>query len=370
MRYQFYLAHPAHFHLFKHTIHALKERGHAVMVTIKTKDVLKKLLEEHQIPFINIAEKERKDSKWGIIRSFIQRTLGHWKVARQFKPDLYISTSAEFAPFGRLLGIKSISVFEDDLYIFPVYSKLFVPFLHHQLCPVSCSAAQWDNHPKTIKYNANQELAYLRPAYFQPDYNKVSHLFEKGRMNFFIRFAKLTAWHDENKKGITDKLALEIVKLLEPYGKIHLSSERELSPELEPYRVKVKASDILDVLYYADLYLGDSQTMTAEAAVLGTPSLRFNDFVGKLGYLEELEHKYQLTYGIPTDQPGKLLEKLKELVSIPQLKATWEARRKSMLEQTIDPTRFMVWFFENYPESARTLNNDKEYINRFRDNGS
>jgi predicted glycosyltransferase len=189
-------------------------------------------------------------------------------------------------------------------------------------------------------------------------------------MNFFIRFAKLTAWHDENKKGITDKLALQIVKLLEPYGKIHLSSERELSPELEPYRVKVKASDILDVLYYADLYLGDSQTMTAEAAVLGTPSLRFNDFVGKLGYLEELEHKYQLTYGIPTDQPEKLLEKLKELVSIPQLKATWEKRRNSMLEQTIDPTRFMVWFFENYPESARTMINDKEYINRFRDNGS
>lgn len=29
--------------------------------------------------------------------------------------------------------------------------------------------------------------------------------------------------------------------------------------------------------------------MAAEATILGTPSIRFNDFVGKLGYLEELE---------------------------------------------------------------------------------
>jgi predicted glycosyltransferase len=34
-----------------------------------------------------------------------------------------------------------------------------------------------------------------------------------------------------------------------------------------------------------DLYIGDSQTMAAEAAVLGIPSIRFNSFVGKLVYL-------------------------------------------------------------------------------------
>ncbi len=56
-------------------------------------------------------------------------------------------------------------------------------------------------------------------------------------------------------------------------------------------------SDIYHALYYADLYIGDSQTIAAEKAVLGTPALRFNDFVGKIGYLEELEHKYGLTFG-------------------------------------------------------------------------
>lgn len=366
MRYLFYLAHPAHFHLFRHTMYALKDHGHEVLVTIKTKDVLRKLLEERNIPFVNIAEKERKDSKTGILLSFLQRTKEHWKIVRKFKPDLFISTSAEFAPFGKLLGIKFISVFEDDLYIFPFYSRFFVPFLNHQICPISCSAAQWDHHKKTIKYNANQELAYLHPAYFKPDRNKVKEIFEEGRMNFFIRFAKLTAWHDENATGITDKLALEIVNTLAPYGKIHLSSERPLPPELEQYRVKVKASDILDVLYYADLYIGDSQTMTAEAAVLGTPSVRFNDFVGKLGYLEELEHKYQLTFGIPTTRPEELIKTIQNLAGTPDLKNVWKKRRERLLAETINPTAFFIWFFENYPASAFEIENKPDTLNTFR----
>lgn len=366
MRYLFYLAHPAHFHLFKHTMRALKDRGHEVVVTIKTKDVLRKLLEESNIPFVNIAEKERKDSKAGIALSFLQRTKEHWKIARNFKPDLFISTSAEFAPFGKLLGVKSISVFEDDLYIFPVYSKIFVPFLSHQLCPVSCSAAQWDRHKKTIKYNANQELAYLHPSYFTPDKSKIKDLFEEGRMNFFIRFAKLTAWHDDNVSGITDKLAHKIVETLAPHGKIHLSSERPLPPELEKYRVNVKASDILDVLYYADLYIGDSQTMTAEAAVLGTPSVRFNDFVGKLGYLEELEHKYELTFGVPTSQPDRLIETISTLVNTPELKSNWLKKRERMLKETINPSAFFIWFFENYPASVSEIEKNPDIINTFR----
>ena len=40
---------------------------------------------------------------------------------------------------------------------------------------------------------------------------------------------------------------------------------------------------------FASLYIGDSQTMAAEAGVLGVPFVRFNDFVGRIGYLRELE---------------------------------------------------------------------------------
>jgi len=119
-------------------------------------------------------------------------------------------------------------------------------------------------------------------------------------------------------------------------------------------------------MYFATMYIGDSQTMAAEAAVLGTPSLRFNDFVGKLSYLEELEHTYGLTYGIKTDQPQKLLDKIEELLANPNLKEEWQEKRKKMLADKIDVTSFMVWLIENYPASAQKVQANPDIQNQFK----
>ena len=86
---------------------------------------------------------------------------------------------------------------------------------------------------------------------------------------------------------------------------------------------------------------------------MGTPSLRFNDFVGRLGYLEELEHKHKLTFGIPTDEPERLIEKIKEIVEDAESKKIWMERRKHMLTETIDVAAYWTDFFENYPKSAK-----------------
>ncbi|MBK7853743.1 MAG: hypothetical protein IPJ79_01455 [Bacteroidetes bacterium] len=69
-------------------------------------------------------------------------------------------------------------------------------------------------------------------------------------------------------------------------------------------------------MYFAHMYIGDSQTMAAEAAVLGTPSIRYNDFVGEISYLEELEHLYQLTFGFKTNNRQGMIDKITELALI------------------------------------------------------
>ena len=110
------------------------------------------------------------------------------------------------------------------------------------------------------------------------------------------------------------------------------------------------------------LYIGDSQTMAAEAGVLGVPFVRFNDFVGRIGYLRELEDKYELGYGIKASAPGsvdQLCSRVEELVSMPsaERKATFAARRQQMLEDKIDCAKFLTWFIENYPTSASEVKN-------------
>jgi len=125
-------------------------------------------------------------------------------------------------------------------------------------------------------------------------------------------------------------------------------------------------------LFSVNLYSNFPQLLTilkgemiAEAAVLGTPSIRFNDFAGKLGYLEELEHKYGLTYGIKTSEPEKLYQKIEELLNTPDLKEEWKKRRQKMLSEKIDVTAFMVWFIENYPESVAIMKKNPDYQYKF-----
>jgi uncharacterized protein len=206
----------------------------------------------------------------------------------------------------------------------------------------------------------------LLPCYFKPDRAILSALKIGEEPLFILRFSSLGAHHNVGKTGITAELALRIIERLSLHGRVYITSERPLEQELEPYRIRIKPEDMHHTLAFATLYIGDSQTMTAEAAVMGTPALRFNDFVGKLGYLEELEHRYGLTYGVPTDQPELLLKKIDELLAMPNLKAEWERRRQKMLADKIDVTAFMVWFLENYPASARMMREEPEFQNKFR----
>jgi len=120
------------------------------------------------------------------------------------------------------------------------------------------------------------------------------------------------------------------------------------------------------------LYIGDSQTMAAEAGVLGVPFVRFNDFVGRIGYLRELEDTYHLGFGIKASSPGsvdQLCSRVEELVSMPSAERTslFQERRQSMLSDKIDCAKFLTWFIENYPESVKqTREADNTFWDKFK----
>ena len=99
---------------------------------------------------------------------------------------------------------------------------------------------------------------------------------------------------------------------------------------------------------FAEMYIGDSQTMAAEAAVLGTPAIRFNDFVGEIGYLEELEHTFGLTYGIRTNDTEKLYQTIRDILAMSDFKNKFQEKRKIMLSQKIDLATYMTKLFEEY----------------------
>ena len=169
---------------------------------------------------------------------------------------------------------------------------------------------------------------------------------------FLIRLVSLTAHHDIGKKGLSTAQAKTLIKHLAGYGRVFISAEKTLEDELQPYLLPVGAEQIFDVMAFADMVIGDSQTMVAEAAVLGTPALRCNSFVGCLAYLEELEHKYGLTAGFLPKDFDKLLAKMDEWLAEPDLRQKWAQKRKVMLRECVDLTDWIIRLLHRFVRGA------------------
>lgn len=368
MRYLFYLGHPAHFHLFRHVVEGLRAAGHPTAVVIKSKDVLEELVSGEGWPYHDIQPGGRRRGTLGAVAGLLVRDARMLGIVRRFRPDLMLGTSAEIAHVGRILGIPSIVANEDDHDVVPLFARAAYPFATHVLAPASCRVGPWAG--KTIAYRGYHELAYLHPSRFAPDAEVGRELRSGGERYFILRFAALTAHHDLGRTGITTEVARRLIETLAPRGKVYITAERELDPEFEPYRIRIPPRRMHDALHFADLYIGDSQTMAAEAAVLGTPSLRCNDFVGQIGYLEELEHRYGLTYGIRTGRPDDLLSRIDSILGMPNARTTWGERRARMLRETIDVAAFITWIAKSYPRSVEDLHRDPDLQDRFRSPGA
>jgi predicted glycosyltransferase len=363
-RYLFYLGHPAHFHLFKNVILELKGKGNDIQILIKKKDILEELLQKSDIPYLNILPEGRSNHKAGIAWGLLKRDIRLLSYCLSNRPDLMIGTSVEIGHIGSLLRIPSINVNEDDADVVPLYSKLSYPWSTHILSPKVCNNGKWEK--KSVKYRSYHELAYLHPDHFTPSKIVVNKYLDSSRPYFLIRFAELTAHHDKGIRGISDNLAHQIIGSLVQEGNVHITSERPLAAEFERYRIAVNPLDMHHVMAFASLYIGDSQTMAAEAGVLGVPFVRFNDFVGRLGYLNELENHYELGYGITPNNPDRLISVVGELLKMSDSKEAFQLRRKKMLADNINTAKFMTWFIENYPESVTIMKQNPSYQYNFR----
>ena len=360
------LSHPAHYHLYKKVAKNLMDDGHKVFILIKTKDILEDLLKQSGLPYYNILKEAHRSSKLGI---FIDMLVRDWRIlrfAQKNKIDLLTGSTVEVAQVSWLMRKYSVNTAEDDMRIVPLFQKLAGPFIQTLLSPVTCD--NWKLENKSIKYAGYHKLAYLHPNQFAPDVSVVRRYFKSDNNYFILRFAQLKAYHDIEAKarGINTEIAQHLIDMLSVHGDVYITSERELEPQFEKYRLHINPLDIHHVLAFAKMYIGDSQSMAVEAAMLGTPSLRFNDFAGKIGVLEELEHKYELTYGIPSSQPQQLYQKVEELLALPNLKDVFQERRQKMLTEKIDVTAFFTWFVENYPESREEMRKHPEYQYNFK----
>jgi predicted glycosyltransferase len=355
MKILIYLGHPAQYHFFKNIVKKLQEK-HDVRYLIKTKEVLEPLLKEDNVQYKNILPEGRKSTKFGIVWGLVKRELKVLYEAVCFRPNLMLGTDPSLAHIGKLLRIPVLTVLEDDVQVIYDLAKITFPFSTYIVAPDSCDCGKWNN--KKIPYAGYMKLAYLHPNYFSGGSKEK----KEGNEKALIRLSNLEAFHDKGINGFNEELLKQTIEKLEAADfKVQLSSEKIMNAFFDKYMLKINPSQMHKVLCNADILISDSQSMTMEAAMLGIPSIRYSDFSGRIGVLEELEHKYQLTFGVKPGNPGKLTHILDGLLSMGDIQEEFQIRRKKMLDDKIDVTMFFTWLIENFPESAKIIQESPDY---------
>lgn len=356
------IGHPGHVHLLKHTISEIKNNEHKLIVTVKDIPAAVQLLKLYGIDHIVIGEK--KDSILGKGLFQLKYNLKLLKLVKKNLIQIGIGTSITIAHVSRISKMQSIILDDDDDEVQPLFAKFAHPYCDYLLSPDALKGNR--KRKDTIFYPGYHELAYLHPSRFTPDPNVINEAGLKKNEPFFVmRFNVFKAHHDIGVKGLSLEQKLDLIKMLEPYGKILITTERNIEPELEQYKLKVSPEKIHSLLHYAQMFVGDSQTMTTEAAILGTPALKCNTFAGRLSVPNEIENKYGLCYSYKPEEFHLFKIKIHELVKRKEIKNEWQKKRQFMLSEKIDVSGFLIWFIYNLMDSGTEIEKSPEFFDRF-----
>ena len=328
MKYIFELNHPKHYYQFKYIMQMLKRDGHIVHVLARDKDVLLNVLQEEHVDYeiFGLHAKNMRDKVLATPRLL----LNYYKIAKRIKPDVIVSKASLYGTMiARIMGAKAI-IFPDSEVV-TLTNKVVVPLCSTVITPATFGL---DFGKKHIRIRGFFEDCYLAPSVFQPKEDVVKQYGLKRPYALF-RFVGWYANHDVNNSGFTAEQQRAMLQVAEQKMHVYISSEKKLPEDLEKYKLPTPAAEIHSVLAHADLYVGDSQTMATEAALLGTPAIRSNSFVGPndMTNFIVLEKQYNLLRNI-RDYDG-VIATIQDMLQN-SCKQEWETKKEAYFLQVGD----------------------------------
>lgn len=342
MKFIVELAHPKHYYQFRAVMDRLKNEGHDVLIVGRDKDVLLKLLQEENCAYEIYGQHGK--SIWRKFTALPQLFIRYYKIIQQFQPDLIVSKASPYAALiSRFVKVKTVITPDSEVV------KLTNQFVAPQSDLVITPKTFTINFGKKHRFiNGFFEDSYLHPSIFVPVENVLDTLqVRKGDPYFILRFIGWTANHDLNNFGFSDEEKVQLVNQLAPHGRVFISAEGKLPDCLANYRIKIPVSQMHSALHFAQLYVGDSQTMATEAALLGTPSVRYNSFVGPndMSNFKVLENDY----GILKNCAGfdEVQQYIHARLADPTSKKNWLDKRRSYYEQVGDINQQIVTYLTN-----------------------
>lgn len=336
MRYLIFTNTPAHVHLYKHVVRELRDRGHTVKTLARDYGCTTELLEWYDLPYAVYG-------RCGTTKiSLFARLPGHYvriiRHAMDFDPDLIFGMGAYSAHAGAVTRTPTMLVLDSE----PtgLDHRLSRPFADAILTP---SAFRKDLGANHYTFDGFKECAYLHPDVFSPRSDVREQLDVGDDPYAFVRFNAFGSHHDVGKGGFTPEQRRTLLERLADGATVFVSNEGD---DMDLSSLPVRRFDrhpalLHEALAGADLLVADSQTMVTEAALLGTPAIRSNAFVGDddMGNFLELEEA-DLIYNLADFEA--VLARAMELLETDGIGETWRRRRDAYMAEKVNLTDLLV----------------------------
>jgi predicted glycosyltransferase len=346
------IGHPAHVHYFKNFISRIRDNGHEVVITARDKEVTHQLLKEYKLEYFSRGK--GKNSALGKIAYMFHANWFLYRIAKEFKPDYFLSFVSPYAAQVAWLMRKPHIAFDDTEHA-NMARNFYLPFTKVVFTPF-CFQKRLGS--KQIYFKGFMELFYLHPDNFQPDLSIYNLLKIPDNQPYILfRFVSWKANHDIGQSGLDLETKRAIIDSVKDKYRVFISAEGDLPPDMEEYRIKIPPGRMHDVLSQARLFIGEGATMASECAMLGTPAIYVNSL--ELGYMHEQE-KLGLIYGFRSS--SGVLEKVKILLSNPHFLSETRIKRDLMLKDMINPTELLLRVFDGFSQGLLEIDDIQDYL--------
>ena len=358
MRILIDIGHPGQVHYFRNAIKILLRNEHEILIVARDREFVFDLLDKYNLPYINRGK--GRNSIIGKLVYMIEADFKIFNIARKFKPDLFLSFCSTYAAQVSFLFNKPHIGLNDTEHVDKINAKITYPFCSSIITPSSYLS---NLGKKQIRFDNVVEGLYLHKDFYTPAQSVKELLeLEENEKYIIFRFSSFHAHHDIGQRGLNVKTNQNLIELLSSNYRIFISSEYELPEQFKKFKINIPSDRMHDVLANAHLFIGESATMASESCMLGTYSVYVNSSPITCNV------KIQQEAGVAKyfNSSVGVVEYVTKLLKDKDLKSKTKKKSIEMQKNFINPTYFLVWFIENYPESSSIMKNDPKYQYRFK----
>jgi predicted glycosyltransferase len=327
---------PAHVHLYRNAIAELADRGHEIVVFARDDGCTLDLLEHFGIDHYRYAA--RDETKRSLFLQLPNHLRNIYRIVRKEDLDLVFGMGLYSAFAGAVSGTPAVSVTDSE----PMAWRhvAMSPFVEAFLTPDAFTRNLGSKH---YTFTGLKETAYLHPDVYESTGTIRAELGVGDDPFVIVRFNAFNGHHDVGRRGFTPAQKAELIRRLDEHATVFVSDETGAldfgeSPA-EPY--EAHPALMHEALAEAELLIADTQTMITEAALLGTPGIRSNSFVGDddMGNFKALE-RAGLVYNFA--EFDAVVSTAEELLASDDTAAIWERRRREFLSDKCNLTALIV----------------------------